>query len=542
MTEAEAQSFSVGRTSLRASAGTLCSAVLGFARNLVLAAAIGTGLVADSYYVANQVPNQIFLLVGGGTLANVFVPQLMRHARTSAARSNDYGSFLLFAGAAFGLVLAVLLLILSPMVIRVIGGSSWSDAQFALGVRFSLWCIPQIFFLALFNTASQMLTARGHFSVVSWVPSASSLVVILGCIPIIIVGAIDANSPQSVGAWSTAILGGATLLGSAVQALLLIAFLRPAGFRLRFRFQVRGLGLRATAVTGLLTILAGVCYQSARLVSTAVATQAGSTASDLGFPGRGYTALFYAEALLLLVQSVASASLASVILQRLSNHYAEGNDEEASRELSGALIAVGAVLIPVTFLLVCLGPLAAQVLFARGETDRFAAHFIGLVLAVMAFGLVPSALHDVLIRPFYALHDARTPLRSAVIIGVVRSGGAIVVSLAFSPEFAVLALAAVFGLAYALDLPFKLYSLRRRVGFAVPSSVMRGYLVAAASGVIAATCAGFVAAALSKAFSEGWFQEVIVLLASGVAFFAIYHPLTSRSAISLGRFIKWLQT
>ena len=143
MTANSRGSSGVGRTSFGASAATLCSTVIGFARNLALATAIGTGLVADSYNIANQVPSQIFALLGGGTIAFVFVPQLMRQARESGARGDEYGSLLIFAGAVFGVIVTAVLLALSPLLINLMGGSSWGEAQSSLALRLTLWCIPQ---------------------------------------------------------------------------------------------------------------------------------------------------------------------------------------------------------------------------------------------------------------------------------------------------------------------------------------------------------------------------------------------------------------
>ena len=101
-------SAGVGRTSFSASAAMLFSTALGFVRNLVLASAIGTGLVADSYNIANQVPYQIFTMLGGGAIAFVLVPQLMRQAQVSEVRRDEYGSLLLAAGVAVRIPVAEL--------------------------------------------------------------------------------------------------------------------------------------------------------------------------------------------------------------------------------------------------------------------------------------------------------------------------------------------------------------------------------------------------------------------------------------------------
>jgi putative peptidoglycan lipid II flippase len=540
LTDSVGRSSGIGRTSLVASAGTLGATVTGFGRNLALAAAIGTGLVADSYNIANQVPNRIFLLLAGGIFF-VFVPQLVHHARTSADRGDEYGSLLLFACAAFGVIVTALLLALSPLVIHLMGGSSWGEAQSSLGLRLSLWCIPQIFFYTLSAVASQLMNARGLFSAVAWMPAVNSLIIILACIPIIVIGTVQANSPDSMSAGEVALLGGSTFFGSALQSMLLIMLLRRAGFRLRFRFQIRGLGLRATASMGLLTLANAACFQIANLVTAALPTQAGSAAKTLGYDGRGYTAFFYAQLLLSFAGAVASASLANVLLQRLSSHYAEEDHGAASKELNEAILAIGALLIPVAAIFICLGPLGTELLFTRGETAPAAAQFIGVILEVLAVGLIPYALQDLLIRPFFAVHDAKTPLRSGAVIGTVWILGSFAAGILLPPEKVLLGIAGAFSLSYIIDLPLKLRSLKGRLNFRISASVIRGYCTALGAGVIAAIIIGASTTYLEQTIPQHWLPRTMLLFGGIAGFLIIYYPLTARSPASLRRLIQWLR-
>jgi putative peptidoglycan lipid II flippase len=542
LTASSRDSSGVGPTSFVASLATACSTVIGFARNLALATAIGTGIVADSYNIANQVPSQIFALLGGGAIAFVFVPQLMRQARISEARRDEYGSFLIFAGAAFGVIVTVLLLALSPLLIQWMGGSSWGEAQSSLGLRLTLWCVPQIFFYALYSVTSQLMYAHGHFTAVAWMPTANSLAIILACIPIVVFGTVEANAPNSMSAWEVALLGGSTLLGSALQSALLMLLLRRTGFRLRRRFQLRGLGLRSTALTGLLTVAAIACYQTANLVTAALSTQAGSAATTLGYDGRGYTAFFYAQTLSLAAAAVASVSLANVLLQRLSRHYAVGDDGTASGELNEAILATGALLIPVMSIFICLGPLGTELLFTRGETSRSAAHFIGVVLAVLAVGLVPWALHELLIRPFYAVHDAKTPLQSAAVVGIIWILGSIAARIFLPPEYILLGIAGAVSLAYIVDLPLRLRSLKKQLGFRTSGRVIRGYRTALSAGVFATIVIGASTDYLERNLPQHWLPRTILFFGGAAGFLIIYYPLTARSPASLRRLLQWLRT
>jgi putative peptidoglycan lipid II flippase len=60
--------------------GSLASRITGFLRSAMVVAALGTGLAGDAFSVANTRPNIVFLLVIGGALNSVFVPELVRAA------------------------------------------------------------------------------------------------------------------------------------------------------------------------------------------------------------------------------------------------------------------------------------------------------------------------------------------------------------------------------------------------------------------------------------------------------------------------------
>ena len=274
------------------------------------------------------------------------------------------------------------------------------------------------------------------------------------------------------------------------------------------------------------------CYQTANLVTAALSTQAGSAAKILGYDGRGYTAFFYAQTLSFVASAVATASLANVLLQRLSKHYAEGDDKTASRELNDAILAIGALLIPVASIFISLGPLGAELLFTRGETDRGAAHFIGVVLALLAVGLVPHALHELLIRPFYAIHDAKTPLRSAAIVAIVWILGSISASLFLPPEYALLGIAGAVSLAYIVDLPLRLRSLNKRLQFRISSRVIRGYATALSAAVCASVIVGVSSMYIERNIPQHWFPRTILFLGGAAGIVIIYYPLTARSSAS----------
>jgi len=537
---AEARRYGMGRAALGASVGTMIARILGFVRNIALTAAIGTGLVADSFNVADNLPNTLFLLLGGGTIAAVFVPQLVRHARVSDHKVEEYGTVLIAVSIIAGALVTVLSIVLGPLLIGALGGNAWSDAQSGVALAFLVWCAPQIFFLAVYWVVAQILNARGKFSSVSWLPATSSIVVLIGCIMVLTLGGVAADDLDAVTPMMVAALGGTTTLGAAVQTAALLIVLRRQGFRFRWPDGLRGLGLRTTTKTGLFAALATAAYQLSNVVVVGVTTQAGTAAQRLDSPGRGYTAYFYSQALIGVVSAIAVASLVTVLLQRLSRHYAVGDHDAANADLDTAALRIAAVTIPVTGIFLCLGPAIAEILFTRGSTDAAAAQIIGFALALSGLSLFPNALHKVMLRLFFAQSDGFRPFLSALVIGVVNVGIVLLAAVFIAPQYVIFVAAAGYSLSFIVEMPLKARRLRLR-GFRLRKLTVVSIVRISAASLGSA----IVIAASYLLLRDILFDSAVALWAytalATTAFLGLYMLATRRSPASLIELVRWLR-
>ncbi|BDZ42051.1 hypothetical protein GCM10025865_13500 [Paraoerskovia sediminicola] len=173
-----------GPRSLRSSsmimaAGTAVSRVLGLVRNMLLVAAVGvTGLAADTFDVANKIPNFLFAIIAGGVLNAVIVPQIVRIYRGRNPEENV--SKLLTLATLVMLVVTLIMTAGASVIVGIYASSSWSDAQVALGVSFAVWCIPQLFFYGLYALLGQVLNARQQFGPYMWSPAVNNVISIAG--------------------------------------------------------------------------------------------------------------------------------------------------------------------------------------------------------------------------------------------------------------------------------------------------------------------------------------------------------------------------
>src|SRR5689334_21013317 len=142
-------------------AGTVFSRLSGFIRTALLAAALGTGLHADIFNVANTVPNMLYILLAGGVFNAVLVPQLVRSMRNDADGGEAYTNRVITLAALFLGAVSVVLVVAAPWVMSVFLSSDYDKPALAEQrdsiVAFARYCLPQVFFYGMFALVGQVL-------------------------------------------------------------------------------------------------------------------------------------------------------------------------------------------------------------------------------------------------------------------------------------------------------------------------------------------------------------------------------------------------
>ena len=175
----------LGRASAALASGTLVSRMLGFISAAVLAWTIGQqNQGANAFAIANQLPNNIYAIIAGGLLSAVLVPQIVR-----AAHHDDGGQRFVNRLVTLGIVvfLAVTLIatLCAPLLVTLYtsqGGTSLGGNGAALAVMMAYWCLPQIFFYAVYSLLGEVLNARGVFGPFTWAPLLNTVVAIGGLV------------------------------------------------------------------------------------------------------------------------------------------------------------------------------------------------------------------------------------------------------------------------------------------------------------------------------------------------------------------------
>ncbi|MGW3690647.1 murein biosynthesis integral membrane protein MurJ [Streptomyces sp. NPDC005125] len=518
-------SSSLMKSSAVMAAGTIVSRVTGFLRTLVMAAAIGVGTLNDSYQVANVLPTMIYVLVGGGALNAVFVPQLVRSMKKDDDGGEAYANRLLTLVVVILASVTAMCVLAAPLLVHMMSPDIASDPErMAVTVAFARYCLPTMFFMGAHVVLGQILNARGRFGAMMWTPVLNNIVIIAAFGGFIwAFGSFTDSgvSPSTVTPEGVRLLGLGTLLGLAVQALAMLPYLRDAGFRLRFRFDFRGHGLGEALGLAKWTLLFVLANQLGMIVVTQLATKAGSLAERSGHTGSGITAYNYGLLLWQMPQAIITVSVMTAVLPRISRS-AQDEDSAAVRDdISYGLRTSAVAIVPCAFAFLALGIPMATLLYAGSGTEG--ARGIGFVLMAFGLGLIPYSVQYVVLRGFYAYEDTRTPFYNTVIVAVVNAAASGLCFAVLNPRWAVAGMAASYGLAYAVGVGIAWRRLRRRLGGDLDGArVLRAYARLVAAAAPAAVAGGGVAYAVTEALGSSALGSLVALLAGGSVLLGVF--------------------
>ncbi|MER7758434.1 murein biosynthesis integral membrane protein MurJ [Streptomyces sp. NPDC097619] len=521
------------KSSALMAAGTIVSRITGFLRTLVIAAAIGVGTLNDTYQVANTLPTMIYVLVGGGALNAVFIPQLVRAMKNDEDGGDAYANRLLTLVVVLLAGVTTICVLAAPLFIRMMSTKIAADPeQMEVAVAFARYCLPTMFFMGVHVVLGQILNARGRFGAMMWTPVLNNIVVIatFGAFIWAFGGFTSSGvTPENVTAEGVRLLGIGTLLGLTVQALAMLPYLKEAGFRPRLRFDWKGHGLGKAARLAKWTFFFVLANQIGLVVVTQLATWAGAVAEKQGHPGTGITAYNYALLLWQMPQAIITVSVMTAVLPRISRSAHDGDAAAVRDDISYGLRTSAVAIVPCSFAFLALGVPMATLLYAGSGSG---AQNIGYVLMAFGLGLIPYSVQYVVLRGFYAYEDTRTPFYNTVIVASVNALGAAIAFLVLPARWAVVGMAVAYGLGYAVGVGVAWRRLRTRLGGDLDGShVIRTYARLAGACVPAAALGGAAAYGVTRLLGSGVTGSLASLVAGGVVLMAVFLVAAKRMRI-----------
>jgi putative peptidoglycan lipid II flippase len=441
--------------------GTIISRVTGFIRGILIVAVLGTALLADTYNVANTMPNILYNLLVGGALTAIFIPQLVRSFEHDDG-GDDFASRLITTISLILLVLVSLGMFFAPALVRLYAPEFFTvgfETEQEIAIAFTRYCLPQIFFLGLFTMLGQVANARGSFGPLMWAPIANNLVGIL------LFGGFLLFSPgidiSTITSSQVALLGWGTTLSVVVQALVLVPVIRKLGISIKPKLGVSGLG-KSFNLAGW-TLVYVLISQLGYLVTVNVATSAAVRSAQDGIEtGVGYTPYTFAYFVMLLPYSIITISIVTAILPHISKLALDGKREEVKAQLVRAIRLVGVITVPSAVAFLLFGPLITESIFIGISTED--SRYIGYVLSALSFGLVAFSINLILIRGFNAFEDTRTQVISILVINVFSVAMSYFFLYFIKNQWVTVGLGVAFSVSYLIGLLVTLALLKKHVG------------------------------------------------------------------------------
>lgn len=446
---------------------TMLSRIAGFVRDILTAAMLGAGVVADAFFVALKLPNLFRRLFAEGAFSVSFVPMF-----SADLESKGIDPAVAFAERALAVMIAVLLpltilaVIAMPAIMTVIAPGFVDDAErFDLAVTLGRVTFPYLILMSLVALMGGVLNALGRYGPFAAAPILFNLCLIAALLlaePLIGWG-IVATVGHAL-AW-------AVLIAGIVQLLWLAEACRRAGVRLglpRPRIDTRIRKLFRLMAPGALG--AGV-IQINIFIDILLASL---------LPAGAISYLYYADRLYQLPLGVIGIAIGTALLPMLSRQVEAADTSAALRTQNRALDAALLLSIPSAVALIVIPQPILTVLFQRGAFDAEATRATALALAAYGIGIPAYVMVKVFSTVYFARQDTASPVKVAIVATVMN----ISLSLILIRYLGHVGLALATGLTAWLHVAILVRGLRRRGLFRLDAETRRRILGQIAAGAV----------------------------------------------------------
>jgi len=496
---------------------TLASRILGFIRDILIAATLGAGLVADVFFVAFKLPNLFRRLFAEGAFSVAFVPifagELEEKGRDAArAFAEEALSVLLWALVALVAVFEIAM----PWVMHGFAPGFVGDPQkFDLAVTLTRITFPYLMFVSLVSLLGGVLNSLGRF----WAAAATPILLNLCLIGSVLVLARWTETPGHALAWGVFAAG-------VVQLAWLAYFCRREGMGLRLRAprlteKVRILMRRILPVA----VGAGV-YQLNLMIDTIIASL---------LPSGSISFLFFADRVTQLPLGVVGVAVGTALLPMLSRQVRAGNEAAAMVSQNRALEFSLLLTLPAAAALFMIAESIVITLFQRGAFGPGQSEATAQALAVYALGLPAYVLIKALAPGFFARGDTKTPVKISVAAMAVN----VALSLALMGPFKHVGIAAATAVSAWLNAGLMAWVLKDR-GHLVPDPRLRlrlpkTLLATAAMALVLIGTQNWLGGDGSWQTAQAEPERILALaalIAAGMAAFALTAQITGAARLS----------
>lgn len=448
---------SLARGAAAITVATAISRITGFARVVVVAAALGGTFLVNTYQTANTAPNVVFELVAAGVLTSVFVPTFVEYLVRREREAGWNAASALTSVALVGLIaLAIVVALAAPLVMRLltlgVDPEKLRRQEIALGSTFLRLFAPQIVFYGVGMVMTGALHAYRKFALPAVAPIFNNIVVIVVYLTYAIW---RGDRPATIGGITgaeTMLLGVGTTMGVVAMTMCLVPQLRRLGWRFRWNFDLSHPAVGKAARVGAWALGYAGGYQAGLIVVLMLANRVQG----------GVAAYQWAYIFFYVPHALFAAPIFHVLFPAMSEDVAKGERSALAARLRNGISMLGFIQIPTAALMFLTAEPIARLTLDYGVMDEGDAALVGRVIAAFATGLPAYSAFLVLTRAYYALGDPRTPALVNAAAVAVSSAVATGLFFGLSREWAVPGLAFGHSIGFAFGTAILAILLKRR--------------------------------------------------------------------------------
>lgn len=387
--------MSLARKFATVASGTLVSRLLGFTREMLMAAAVGTGPVADAFYAAFQFPNTFRRLFAEGAFNAAFVPLFAKEIEANGVEGAKRFSEEVF-GVLFTtlIVLTIVMELSMPFIVSSLIAPGFADDPFKLGVTTTLATImfPYLICMSLAAMMAGMLNSLRRYFAAAVAPVFLN-VILIGVLGYAWWKGLDGRAVGLGLAWGV-------LAAGVVQLAIVWVAVRHAGVRIGFTRPRMTPNVRRLLWLALPAAVTGGITQINTLVGTAIATGQNSAVASLNLADRVYQ----------LPLGVVGIAVGIVLLPELARALKAGNEAEAASLQNRSVEFTLLLTLPAAAALLVMSEPIVRVLYERGAFTSEDTLVVAQTLAVFGLGLPAFVLIKAFTPGYFAREDTKTPM------------------------------------------------------------------------------------------------------------------------------------
>ncbi|MCV0424712.1 MAG: murein biosynthesis integral membrane protein MurJ [Roseibium sp.] len=490
---------------------TLLSRLLGFLRDVLLAAAVGAGPVADAFVVAFRLPNLFRRLFAEGAFNSAFIPLFGRAVEEDGdegARrfAGEIGAALLFCL----LALTAIAQIFMPAVVWILAPGFISDGdKFDLTVLMARIAFPYLIFMSLLAFIGGILNTYHRFAAAAFAPVMLNVVMSIVLGTVLLTG-VENNTQLGI------ILTVGVTIGGIVQLLVVVIDLKRLGFRIpvyRPRYTKSAKRLLALGIPG---VIAGGVTQINIAVGQIIASlQEGANAL-----------LYFADRLYQLPLGVIGIAIGVVLLPSLTRQLRAGEINAYQYSLNRALEISLVLTLPAAVALAVIPHEIVAVLFQRVRFDAAAVDGTAAALMAFSFGLPAFVLNKVFSPGYFAREDTKTPMKFAAVGMIVN----VALSIALFPFLKHVGIALATTLAGWVNTALLVIVLWKRGHFTPDLKLLRRLVLVLLASLLMGMVIHFAALYLAPYLTDRWLAvrvaSLAALVAIGILTFALFAQIS----------------